>query len=43
MSQRFQGKRILVTGAASGMGRAAALRFANEGAKVFCACSFQAR
>lgn len=37
MSQRFQGKRILVTGAASGMGRAAALRFANEGAKVFCA------
>lgn len=31
---RFQGKRVVVTGAASGIGRAAALRLAAEGATV---------
>ncbi|MDE2597552.1 MAG: SDR family oxidoreductase [Sphingomonadales bacterium] len=30
----FEGKRVLVTGAASGIGRATAIRFAAEGAKV---------
>lgn len=34
---RFAGKVALVTGAASGIGRAAAIRFAQEGARVFCA------
>ena len=35
MSQgRLAGKRTIITGAGSGMGRAAALRFALEGAKV---------
>lgn len=33
---RFSGKRALVTGAASGIGRASALRLADEGAHVFC-------
>ena len=33
----FSGKVVLVTGAASGIGRAAAIRFAEEGARVFCA------
>ncbi len=33
--QRFGGKTVLVTGAASGIGRAAALGFAREGARVF--------
>ncbi|RYY15309.1 MAG: SDR family NAD(P)-dependent oxidoreductase, partial [Alphaproteobacteria bacterium] len=31
---RFSGKTVLVTGAASGMGRAAARRFSDEGANV---------
>lgn len=35
--QRFAGKRVLLTGAASGMGRASALRFGSEGARVMCA------
>jgi meso-butanediol dehydrogenase/(S,S)-butanediol dehydrogenase/diacetyl reductase len=30
----FAGKTVLVTGAASGLGRAASLRFAAEGAKL---------
>jgi NAD(P)-dependent dehydrogenase (short-subunit alcohol dehydrogenase family) len=33
----FQGKAVLVTGAASGIGRAAAIRFAQEGARLFAA------
>lgn len=35
--QRFAGKRVLVTGAASGIGRAGALLFAREGAEVVIA------
>jgi NAD(P)-dependent dehydrogenase (short-subunit alcohol dehydrogenase family) len=34
--QRFQDKVVLVTGAASGIGRAAAQRIASEGARVYC-------
>ncbi len=34
---QFSGKVAVVTGAASGIGRAAAIRFAQEGARVFCA------
>lgn len=34
---RFEGKIVIVTGAASGIGRASALRFAAEGASVVCA------
>jgi NAD(P)-dependent dehydrogenase (short-subunit alcohol dehydrogenase family) len=35
--RRFEDKVVLLTGAASGMGRASALRMAEEGASVFCA------
>lgn len=35
--KRFEDKAVLVTGAASGIGRAAAERLAREGARVFCA------
>ena len=35
--RRFEDKVVLVTGAASGIGRAAALRMAEEGAALFCA------
>jgi len=34
--QRFAGKTVLVTGAASGIGRASAVRIAAEGGAVFC-------
>ena len=34
--QKFNGKVAVVTGATSGIGRACALGFANEGAKVVC-------
>ena len=34
---RFEGKSIIVTGAASGIGKASAKRFAAEGGKVICA------
>lgn len=36
MAGRLDGKRALVTGAASGMGRATVERFAEEGARVVC-------
>ncbi len=36
IGQRFVDKKILVTGAGSGMGRAAALRMAEEGGAVWC-------
>ena len=35
--KRLEGKRILVTGAASGIGQATALRLLNEGAAVVAA------
>ena len=34
---RLEGKRAIITGAGSGVGRASALRFAEEGARVACA------
>jgi len=34
---RLEGKRAIVTGAASGIGRASAVRFAEEGAAVLIA------
>lgn len=36
-NQRFNEQVVIVTGAASGMGRASALRFGQEGAQVWCA------
>jgi NADP-dependent 3-hydroxy acid dehydrogenase YdfG len=35
--QTFEGKVVIVTGASSGLGEAAALKFAREGAKVIVA------
>jgi meso-butanediol dehydrogenase / (S,S)-butanediol dehydrogenase / diacetyl reductase len=37
LPHRFHGKRAIVTGAASGIGRASAIRLAAEGAQVWCA------
>src|SRR5437867_1501118 len=34
MSERFDGKVVVITGAAGGIGRATAVRFAREGARV---------
>ena len=43
LSQRFEGRVAFVTGAASGIGRATALRLAAEGARVFAADRDEAR
>ncbi len=37
LPHRYRGKRVIVTGAASGIGRATAIRLAAEGASVWCA------
>ena len=37
MSARLEGKNTVITGAGAGVGRASALRFAEEGARVACA------
>ncbi|MCK5674161.1 MAG: SDR family NAD(P)-dependent oxidoreductase, partial [Spirochaetales bacterium] len=34
--KRFEGKVVLITGAATGLGEACALRFAEEGANIIC-------
>ena len=39
MTQRFEGKVVVVTGAAQGIGKACAVRFAAEGASVMIADS----
>lgn len=36
MTARFTGRRVFITGGSSGMGRATALKFASEGALVYC-------
>ena len=36
MGDRLAGKVTIVTGAGSGIGRASAIRFAEEGARVTC-------
>lgn len=35
-AKRFEGKVVLITGAATGLGEACALRFAEEGANIIC-------